>query len=98
MGRRGEEGKNEVSSVKTEVLRSTAASVLSSRGASVLHTEQWEREMGSPWTSLAQSGCYEESLKGTNSVSSLSSHVSSLPTETLSQSELQNSNESLKMS
>lgn len=36
MGRRGQEGKNEVSSVKTEVLRSTA--VLSSGGASVLHS------------------------------------------------------------
>ena len=56
VGRRGEEGKNEVSSVKNEVLRSTAASVLSSRGASVLysHPEQWEREMGNHWKSLAE--------------------------------------------
>lgn len=62
MGRRGEEGKNEVSSAKTEVLRSTAASALSSRDAPVLysHTEQWEREMGSHGNSLAQSGWCEE--------------------------------------
>ena len=63
MGKRGEEGKYEVSSTKTEVQRNSAASAFSSHenknsliSALVLdsHTDRWETEIRSHWNSLAQ--------------------------------------------